>query len=52
MGDIYGAGPSLPYEERVKILKVQGVAVWDVVHKCVRKGSMDSEIKNEVPKQF
>lgn len=52
MGDIYGAGPSLPYQKRVQVLKKQGVAVWDVVRACTRKGSMDSEIQNEIPNNF
>ena len=52
MGDIYGAGLSVPYNERLQILKDKGVAVWDVVSACIRKGSMDSEIKKEVPNNF
>ncbi len=46
MGDLYGAGPDLPYDDRLNILKHQGIAVWDVVHSCDREGSMDSAIKN------
>ena len=52
MGDIYGAGPSLPYDRRVQILKDKGIAVWDVVHACSRKGSMDADIKDEVANDF
>jgi len=52
MGEIYGASPSLPYEERVKILKQKGIAVWDVIGTCVRQGSMDADIKNEEVNDF
>jgi TDG/mug DNA glycosylase family protein len=52
MGDIYGAGPNLPYEERIRILKGQGVAVWDVLYACTRQGSMDANIKNGIVNNF
>ena len=52
MGDIFGALPSLPYEDRIKILKQQGIAVWDVLKACSRYGSMDSNIKNPVVNDF
>ena len=52
MGNIYGASPSLPYEQRLQILKGKGIAVWDVVHACIRKGSMDADIKNEEVNDF
>jgi hypoxanthine-DNA glycosylase len=52
MGDIYGAGWSIPYVERVQILKERGIAVWDVVQACTRTGSLDSGIKNEIVNDF
>lgn len=52
MGDIFGALPSLPYEERIKILKQQGIAVWDVLKACSRYGSMDANIKDPVVNDF
>lgn len=52
MGDIYGAGPELPYAERVQILKDSGVSVWDVVHACEREGSMDADIREEIVNDF
>ncbi|HBV16723.1 DNA-deoxyinosine glycosylase [Chryseobacterium carnipullorum] len=35
------------YNKRKKILKKHHLAVWDVIDSCERKGSLDSEIKNE-----
>jgi len=52
MGDVYGAGLERPYAERTTILKEQGVAVWDVLKLCHREGSLDSNIKDEVPNDF
>jgi hypoxanthine-DNA glycosylase len=44
MGELFGAGPTLPYSERSAKLAEAGVAVWDVVASCVRPGSLDSAI--------
>ena len=44
MGALFGAGPELPYADRVGLLKRHGVAVWDVLASCVRPGSLDSAI--------
>ncbi|MFL9833818.1 DNA-deoxyinosine glycosylase [Chryseobacterium terrae] len=35
------------YSERINILKKNHIAIWDVIDSCERKGSLDSEIKNE-----
>ncbi len=47
MGRLYGFSPQLPYKQRVERLTSQGVAVWDVLHSCVRDGSLDSAIEHE-----
>ena len=52
MGDIFGASQSIPYEERIKILKQKGIAVWDVLKACSRSGSMDANIKDPVVNDF
>lgn len=44
MGALVGAGPDLPYPVRADILKSAGVAVWDVLESCERKGSLDTDI--------
>lgn len=38
-----------PYEEKVNFIKMHRLALWDSIHYCVRKGSLDSAIKNEEP---
>lgn len=40
------------YSERINILKKNHIAIWDVIDSCERKGSLDSEIKNEEANQI
>jgi hypoxanthine-DNA glycosylase len=40
------------YAERINILKKHHIALWDVIDSCERKGSLDSEIKNEEANQI
>lgn len=44
MGELYGAGPELPYEQRLEILQRSGVALWDVLKECFRESALDSDI--------
>jgi hypoxanthine-DNA glycosylase len=44
MGRLFGAEPSLPYEQRLARLRACGVAVWDVLAAGERAGSLDSAI--------
>ena len=52
MGDLVGAHPSLPYEERLAALKASGIALWDVLASCERESSLDSHIRNETANDF
>jgi len=52
MGELFGAGPALPYEQRLHRLCGSGIALWDVAHQCVRSGSLDSNIRDVVPNDF
>jgi len=53
MGDLFGAGPELPYEQRKQRLKKSGVALWDVMASCEREGSLDSAIAPDfIPNDF
>jgi hypoxanthine-DNA glycosylase len=48
--NILGTKPD--YENRLSALKKAGIALWDVLHTCERKGSSDSEIRKETPNDF
>jgi hypoxanthine-DNA glycosylase len=44
MGDLFGAGPELPYAQRLARLQAAGIALWDVMAACERPGSLDADI--------
>ena len=44
LGVLVGAGPDLPYPERLSKLTGAGFALWDVLQSCERQGSLDSSI--------
>lgn len=52
MGALFAAGREKPYAARAKILKVNGVALWDVLDACVRPGSLDADIRDAEPNNF
>ena len=37
------------YEERLAMLRRRMIALWDSVNSCVRPGSLDKNIKEEIP---
>ena len=39
--------PRSPYAKRVRALKAARIAVWDVLHSCARRGSLDSMIERD-----
>ena len=49
MGALFGAGAELPYDQRLARLNAAGVALWDVIARCRRPGSLDSAIEDSVP---
>ncbi len=44
IGDILDISPTATYIERIQKLIEHNIAVWDVLHSCVRIGSLDSAI--------
>ena len=54
MGEFFAASPGLPYDRRTQQLKKSGVALWDVLACCVRKGSLDAAIDQQsiIPNDF
>ena len=55
MGELFDAGPELPYSERIARLHRRGIGIWDVLERCERPGSLDSaivrasEVANDIP---
>ena len=47
MAELFGFDANLEYEERLKHLRTNRVALWDVAHQCERPGSLDSAIDFE-----
>jgi len=44
MGEFFGAGFDIAYPERLEILNQSGIALWDVIARCNRKGSLDTAV--------
>ncbi|MES2543287.1 MAG: DNA-deoxyinosine glycosylase [Bacteroidota bacterium] len=40
------------FEEKIKILKVNKIGLWDVLANCEREGSLDIHIKNHIENDF
>jgi hypoxanthine-DNA glycosylase len=52
MGALFGADRALPYAERLRRLDSAGVALWDSLQACIRPGSLDSSIRDDVGNDF
>lgn len=47
MGSMFDFDPALPYSQRLKQLTKNQIALWDVIERCERPGSLDSSIKHQ-----
>lgn len=45
IAEIFGAGPDLPYPERLALLTVNRIALWDAIEACSRPTSLDADIE-------
>ena len=45
--ELFNEDYTTDYAEKIKLLKKNKIAVWDVIDSCERKGSLDTKIKNE-----
>lgn len=52
LGALLGFDPAAPYAARSRALKSARIALWDVLHSCVREGSLDTMIEAEVANDF
>lgn len=52
MGALFGFDPQLDYETRLAKLRANGVALWDVAHRCVRPGSLDAAMREVEANDF
>lgn len=52
MGELVGAHPHLPYEERLLKLTTAHIALWDVLASCERESSLDTHIRSEKANDF
>lgn len=47
LGDVFGLPlATLDYEDRLEALRLQGIALWDVISETEREGSLDSQIRD------
>ncbi len=43
---------NMKYEDKIKTLLSNKIALWDVIADCNRTGSLDSDIENEIPNKI
>ena len=49
---VYNLQPDVDYKDRIFFLRSRNIALWDVIAKCERSGSSDSNIINPVLNNF
>lgn len=49
MFELFKQPPMSNYEEKIAFIKGHGIALWDTIGSCYRKGSLDMHISDEEP---
>ena len=49
---IHNQNNTTEYNSKIKFLKQNGIALWDICHQAIRKSSLDIDIKQEVPNRI
>lgn len=54
MRELFGIDPQAPYLERLELLRANRIALWDVIGRCRRAGSLDHKVEPDsiVPNDF
>lgn len=53
VSEIFNEGkPFEDYQAKIDCLLKNGIGLWDSLQSCLREGSLDSNIKDEVPNNF
>lgn len=47
MAQLLNFDPKAPYAERLQALTLARIALWDVLHSCTRRGSLDANIDSD-----
>jgi len=47
MAELLGFAPDTAYAERLEALQHANITLWDVLHSCHRKGSLDAAIESD-----
>ncbi|WP_067724892.1 DNA-deoxyinosine glycosylase [Oceanobacillus damuensis] len=49
MFHLFKVQPIEDYENKIRFIKSHGIALWDTIGSCYRKGSLDASIREEEP---
>ncbi len=50
--DVFGVEPTADYEAKKRLIRENGLALWDVAGACEREGSLDSGMRDVVYNDF